>query len=108
MTTPQNERREHRRLKIKVPIELYTENSSSPIRGATSDLSLTGCYIETIFPFPVGTQLEMKLQLEGTVLLLGTVVTSDPQVGNGIHFTRMLPEDIEELRTLLEAAEKKE
>jgi hypothetical protein len=108
MTTPENERREHHRLKIKVPIELYTENSSSPIRGATSDLSLTGCYIETIFPFPVGTQLEMKLQLEGTLVLLGTVVTSDPQVGNGIHFTRMLPEDVEELRAFLEAAEKKE
>ena len=105
---PENERREHQRLKIKVPIELYTEDSSSPIRGATSDLSLTGCYIETIFPFPVGTQLEMKLQLEGTLLLLGTVVTSDPQVGNGIHFTRMLPEDIEELRAFLEAAEKKD
>ena len=108
MITPQNERRQHRRLKIKVPVELYTENSSSPIRGATSDLSLTGCYIETIFPFPVGTELEMKLQLEGTVLLLGTVVTSDPQVGSGIHFTRMLPEDIEELRAFLEAAGKKE
>lgn len=108
MTTPESERREHQRLKIKVPIEIYTEDSTSPIRGATSDLSLSGCYIETIFPFPVGTQLEIKLQLEGTLLVLGTVVTSDPQVGNGVHFTRMLPEDIEELRVFLDAAEKKE
>jgi PilZ domain len=108
MTTPDNERREHQRLKIKVPIEIYTENSTSPIRGATSDLSLTGCYIETIFPFPIGTQLEIKLQMEGTLLVVGTVVTSDPQVGNGIHFNRMLPEDIEELRAFLDAAEKKD
>ncbi len=108
MTTPESERREHQRLKIKVPIEIYTEDSTSPIRGATSDLSLSGCYIETIFPFPVGTQLEIKLQLEGTLLVLGTVVTSDPQVGNGVHFTRMLPEDIEELRVFLDAAENKE
>jgi hypothetical protein len=108
VTTPESERREHQRLKIKVPIEIYTEDSTSPIRGATSDLSLSGCYIETIFPFPVGTQLEIKLQLEGTLLVLGTVVTSDPQVGNGVHFTRMLPEDIEELRVFLDAAEKKE
>ena len=108
MPTPDSERREHQRLKIKVPIEIYTENSTSPIRGATSDLSLTGCYIETIFPFPIGTQLEIKLQLEGILLVVGTVVTSDPQVGNGIHFARMLPEDIEELRVFLEAAEKKE
>jgi PilZ domain len=108
VTTPESERRKHQRLKIKVPIEIYTEDTTSPIRGATSDLSLSGCYVETIFPFLVGTQLEIKLQLEGTLLVVGTVVTSDPQVGNGVHFTRMLPEDIEELRAFLEAAEKKQ
>jgi len=106
MPPPENERRGYARLKVKVPIEVFTEGSDSPIRGATSDLSLSGCYIETIFPFPAGTNLELKLQLESTLLLLATVVTCDPQVGNGIRFTRMLPEDIEELRAFLEAAEK--
>jgi PilZ domain len=106
MPAPENERRGSARLKVQVPVEIYTEGSDSPLRGATSDLSLSGCYIESIFPFPVGTQLELKLQLEGTLLVAATVATSDPQVGNGIHFTRMLPEDIEELRTFLENAEK--
>jgi c-di-GMP-binding flagellar brake protein YcgR len=105
MSAPENERRGYKRLKIKVPLELYTEGSTSPIRGATSDLSMTGCYIETIFPFPIGTNLEIKLQLEDTLLLLATVVTSDPQVGNGMRFTRMLPEDMDQLRAFLEAAE---
>src|SRR5579862_5354720 len=103
-----NDRRKHARVRVSVPVQIQTDACASPIRGATSDLSLSGCYIETIFPFPVGTQLEIKLQLEGTLLVLGTVVTSDPQVGNGVHFTRMLPEDIEELRVFLDAAEKKE
>jgi len=89
-------------------VELYIEGSESPLRGATSDLSLGGCYIESIFPLPPGTRLELKLQLEGTLLVLGTVVTCDPQVGNGIQFTKMLPEDIEELRLFLEDAEKTE
>ena len=87
---------------------MTVEGTDSPMRGATSDLSLTGCYVESLFPFPVGTNLELKLQLEGTLLILATVATSDPQVGNGLKFTRMLPEDIEELRTFLEAAEKKD
>jgi c-di-GMP-binding flagellar brake protein YcgR len=108
LTTPDKERREFPRIKVKVPVEIYTEGSTSPIRGATSDLSLTGCYIETIFPFPVGTNLELKLQLEDTLLLLATVSTSDPQVGNGIHFTRTLPEDLQQLRAFLEAADKSE
>jgi hypothetical protein len=89
-------------------VELYIEGSESPLRGATSDLSLGGCYIESIFPLPMGTHLELKLRLEGTLLLLGTVVTCDPQVGNGIQFTKMLPEDLEELRLFLEDAEKTE
>jgi hypothetical protein len=108
MSSPEHDRREHIRLKVAVPIEIYIEGNDSPLRGSTSDLSLGGCYLETIFPLPIGTNLELKIQLEDTILILGTVVTSDPQVGNGIPFSRMLPEDIEQLHTFLEAAEKHE
>jgi PilZ domain-containing protein len=100
---PPPERRDDARVKVKVPVELYLEGNDMPFRCATSDLSLHGCYIETMFPFPIGTVLELKLQINGTLLVLAAVVTSDPQVGNGLHFTRMLPEDIEELRAFLEA-----
>ena len=103
-----NERRENPRFKIRVPIELHTEESTSPIRGATTDLSLGGCYIDTFFPFPVGTSLELKMQLEDTLLVLGAVVTCDPQVGNGIKFTRMLPEDMDALQEFLEAKAKEQ
>jgi len=101
-------RRTYPRLKTSVPVEINVEGSNSPHRCATSDLSLTGCYIETSFPCPVGTNLDMKLQLEGTLLVLATVVTCDPLVGNGIEFTKMLPEDVDELRSFLEAKEKSE
>ena len=103
---PAPERRENPRFKIKVPVEIYLEGKDTPYRTATSDLSLHGCYIETIFPFPIGTVLELKLQVNGTLLAMATVATSDPQVGNGIRFTRMLPEDVDELRTFLDAEEK--
>ncbi|MGB9203658.1 MAG: PilZ domain-containing protein [Terriglobales bacterium] len=99
-------RRAHPRLKTSVPVEIKVEGSSNPYRGATSDLGLTGCYIETCYPWPVGTRLDMKLQLEDTLLVMATVVTCDQLVGNGIEFIKMLPEDIDELRSFLEAAEK--
>jgi PilZ domain len=102
------DRRVHPRIKVKVPIELFVPGSDVPQRGATSDLSEAGCYIETMFPFPVGTILEMSLQLEGTLLVVGKVVTCDPQVGNGIEFARMLPEDLEELRAFVKAAQEAE
>jgi len=100
-----SERRTNARIKIKVPVELHLENSDAPFRTATTDLSLHGCYIESMYPFPLGTVLEIKLQLTETLLVLGSVVTCDPQVGNGIQFTKMLPEDIEELRIFLDAAQ---
>lgn len=99
-------RRGYPRLKISVPVEVMAEGSDTPIRGATSDLSLGGCYVETMFPFPAGTRLDLQLQVDGTLLISATVVTSDSQVGNGIQFTKMLPEDREELKAYLEAAEK--
>jgi hypothetical protein len=39
---------------------------------------------------------------------VGTVVTCDPQVGNGIEFARMLPEDLEELRAFVTAMQEAE
>jgi hypothetical protein len=93
------------RVKVNVPVELSLPGNDVPLRCAIADLSATGCYIESIFPFPTGTVLEMNFQLNETVLAVGTVVTCDPQVGNGIKFTKMLPEDQEEVRAYVEAAE---
>jgi hypothetical protein len=104
-------RAEHRnspRVKVKVPVELHIPGNDVPLRCATSDLSESGCYIESIYPHPIGTVLEMSLQLDDTVLALGTVVTCDPQVGNGIKFTKMLPEDQEELHNYVQAAQQAE
>lgn len=105
MNESRQNRRESARLKIRIPIEIEVEGGSGPVRGATADLSAGGCYVETMFPFPVGTTLDLKLQLENTLLVAATVVTCDPQVGNGIRFERMLPEDHEELKKYLEAIE---
>ncbi len=103
MPNPEDERREHPRVKTKVSVELREEGSKFPMGGGTADLSLTGCYIENIFPFAIGTTLELKLRvLDGTLLVLAKVVTSDPQVGNGMEFINVLPEDVEKLRAFLD------
>lgn len=101
-------RRDHSRIKVSVPVEIKTDASASPIRGATADLSLTGCYIETIYPFPVGTNLDLQLSIETVILVAATVVTCDPQVGNGIRFSRMLDEDKKVLAAFLEAVQQEQ
>jgi len=100
-----NDRREYARIKVSVPVQIQIDPGGSPIRGATADLSLSGCYIETLFPIPIGTNLDMQLSIETTVLIAATVVTCDPQVGNGIRFISMLPEDREALEAFLQATQ---
>jgi c-di-GMP-binding flagellar brake protein YcgR len=96
------ERRKHPRFKINVPIEIHSEASNAPLHCATSDLSLDGCYIESMYPFPAGTRLELKLEASETLLISARVVTCDPQFGNGIEFIRMLDEDNVTLQKFLD------
>ena len=45
----------------------YTEvQSESTGKARISDLSLTGCYIDTVNPLPVGTNIRLRLKLRGT------------------------------------------
>jgi len=101
----QRERRQYRRLKLNLPVEIRADGAASPVHGATLDVSLGGCYFETIFPFPVGTELDLRLQLDAALLISAIVVTCDPQVGNGIKFLKILPEDRKALENFLITAE---
>lgn len=96
------EHRKHPRFKINVPVEVHTEAITTPLRCSTSDLSLGGCYIESMYPFAAGTALELKLSVADTLLISARVVTCDPQFGNGIEFLKMLPEDQAELAKFLD------
>ncbi len=98
-----DERRKYPRVKARVPVEIHVEGTDSPLRGATLDLSVGGCYIESMFPFPKGTKLELRLAVADTLVIEAEVATCDPQVGNGVVFSRMLPEDVEALRTFIES-----
>jgi c-di-GMP-binding flagellar brake protein YcgR len=102
------ERRKNPRFKVSVPVEIHTETSTAPLRCATSDLSLDGCYVESMYPFPAGTCLDLKREAGGTLVISARVVTCDPQFGNGIQFLRMLPEDRAVLMKFLETVAKQE
>jgi PilZ domain len=82
------------------------QGTESAIKGETADISLGGFYLPTMFTMAIGTELDITLQLGASPLpAIGRVVTCDRTVGNGIRFLRMLPEDREELRQFLQAAE---
>jgi PilZ domain len=68
------------------------------MRSTTDEISLSGCYIETMFTMDVGTKLMVTLSISGEAIhASGVVVTKYPQVGNGIDFSQMHPNDSRKL-----------
>ncbi|MFZ1129627.1 MAG: PilZ domain-containing protein [Terriglobales bacterium] len=98
-----NRRRFHRH-KISLPLELRDERVNAPIRVNASDVSGSGCYVESMQPLPVGTVLRVDFWLDAEHIHVSAVIrTCDPGVGNGIEFTGMKPELKDRLQTYLDA-----
>jgi hypothetical protein len=107
MSLADQNRRKHPRFKVRVPIEFHPEGRTT-LMTATADLSLGGCYLEMMFTFPIGTMLEVSLRAGRTVRAKAVVVTRDLQVGNGIKFIDMPPEDQGAIRDYLDTALKEQ
>ena len=99
------ERRQYSRTKVAVAVELQLGKASTPLRVKTADLSISGLYAEMMFTLEVGTKLKLVLWINDVkVSTGGVVVTRDLQVGNGIDFTDMAPEDRVRLEQFLAVA----
>ena len=77
-------------MRIAIPVELKVHSAPYPLRVTTSELSLCGFYIETMFTLPTGTELSVLFWLDEQKLTAkGIVATHYPQVGNGIDIVEM-------------------
>jgi hypothetical protein len=100
------ERRKFPRVKSALALELRYAGCTAPVRATTSELSLGGCYIETMFTLDVGTKLDVVIWLDGQRLTAkGVVATRYPQVGNGIDISDMKSEDRVKLEAFLKNQE---
>jgi PilZ domain len=75
--------------------------------GICTDLSRSGCYIETVYPLPQDSRLEVTLRLEGREIQATAVVRgSKPNWGMGIQFLKISDADRAFLIDLVENPEK--
>jgi CDGSH-type Zn-finger protein len=75
-------------------IEVTDVQSEIHITGRTQDLSLLGCGVNTSKPFPKGTRVRIKLSHGGAdVAALAKVAYARPDLGMGVVFTSVEPED---------------
>ena len=90
------ERRDAQRLPLIVAVEVSEVASGTRLSARTSDVSRTGCYVDTLNPTPTGTIVRVKFNHDGEQLdLLARIVYVSPRLGMGVRFDESItPEQI--------------
>jgi PilZ domain len=102
-----SERRRTPRYTFIASAELIEERSDVRIASRVSELSLYGCYLDMMNPFPVGTLVLVKISAgEAFFQARSKVVYSQPNMGAGIAFLEMEPQYQPVLERWLDEASK--
>ncbi len=87
---------EHRlapRLPFLTEAEVMEPPAGARLKTRLSDLSLSGCYVDTLHPLPVGARIRLRVVRNKIILeALATVIYSEPRLGMGVSFTQLSPE----------------
>jgi len=74
------------------------------VSAMIADISVHGCYVETLQPFPMGTALELTFNVaESSVCVIGTVCSVHPCTGMGITFEHVDEPNRERLERIVNA-----
>jgi hypothetical protein len=87
------DRREAPRYALILAAEVTDLASSAVLNARSSDVSRNGCYIDTLNPVPVGSQVRVQLRHEDAVFeTTARVVYICPGLGMGLHWGNPGPE----------------
>jgi hypothetical protein len=85
-----NELRRAPRYSLTAAAEVVDLSTGTHISAQTSDLSLVGCYVDTLNPLSSGTQVKITITHEKeTFTSAGLVVYSISNMGMGIKFLKV-------------------
>jgi PilZ domain-containing protein len=102
-----SERRRTPRYIFIASAELFEENSDVRVASRVSELSLHGCYLDMMNPFPTGTLVLIKIfAAEQTFQSKGKIIYATPNMGAGIAFLDVEPKFEYILNRWLEEAAK--
>jgi hypothetical protein len=88
----ENERRRTQRQPFIATTEIIDVRTGGHIWVRTADLSMSGCYIDTLNPFPLGTILRLQIQKENaTSGFCAKVISCHPGSGMGLVFEGITP-----------------
>ena len=86
-TTVPSDRRCSTRSPFIAPIEILEMRTGSRLKARTSDLSLQGCYVDTLNPLAVGSAVRLQIHRAGLILdVLASVSSQHVGSGMGLEF----------------------
>jgi hypothetical protein len=89
------ERRRNLRYPFSATVEAVDNKSGTKITGRTSDLGMGGCYVDTLSPFPVGTEAKIRIIRDNeTFEAQVKVVYSLIGMGMGLAFMSAQPKQV--------------
>jgi hypothetical protein len=89
--------------RVSLVLEVSWEGSGNKSSARTTDISATGCFIDTLGQAEVNDILNLRFKPpDGDYIALeGKVIYQQPGVGFGVRFTRMSDPDRRRLETIL-------
>ncbi len=91
--TEVRERRDARRHAFVAPAVVVDAQTGARISARTTDLSLRGCYVDTLNPFPVGTTVQVRIHKNNETLdAQASTASSHKGSGMGLLFGEMTPQ----------------
>jgi hypothetical protein len=102
MPEAQGTRRSQQRFHCTGGVELRRHEGAAPVFGNLTDVSLTGCYVQTVSSLPAGTELLFMIRVRDIVVRgRAEVKASHHAVGVGLIFTDVNQDDREKLEFLI-------
>lgn len=97
-----SERRSGPRYQFIAEAEVVEINSGMKLKAKTGDISIGGCFLDMINPSPEHTEVLLTIFWEGTKLIaFGRVVFVVPNLGMGVSFTSVEPNQLATLQKWL-------
>jgi hypothetical protein len=104
----ERDRRRTPRYSFIASAELIETSSEVRIATRVSELSLYGCYLDMLNPFPVGTPVLVKISAgQDFFQSRANIIYSQANMGAGLDFVDMEPQYAETLHRWLDDAENK-
>ena len=87
MTEIMTERRVSPRFALTMVADVSEPLGANELSGRLSDVSRTGCYIDTLHPLAPGMHVKIRLRMEDQLFeTLAKVIHVNPQRGMGLHW----------------------